>query len=334
MKKEWLSPRKSILITILFSIGSLYFILQFFGGVNWNFNWQQIKWEYQIWCCFLIIFVWLAKAYRMRVLACGVGVKKDLSLFLQIYLATSFISHVTPFSSGGTPLQVYLLYKNGFSLSKATAITVVDLSINLIVFLILIPVTFFYNARFFTEELLPNLGEKLKLIFYIMLVLVIIFLMGYLYIKYILKNKKVEIYNYIINSKWYRRIRAEWTRFKRSWLILIHKKQYWLYLSFVGTVVYWFTYLALAPLIVWSLNEPVVFWDLMGKQLIYNLAQTVIPTPGGSGGSELVLGYLFHNTLGNKKIVVFVFLWKIYTFYLTLLIGSYYFYKLIKKSRK
>jgi uncharacterized protein (TIRG00374 family) len=90
--------------------------------------------------------------------------------------------------------------------------------------------------------------------------------------------------------------------------------------------------LILAPLIFWAIGKSTSFVDLIGWQLLFNFAQIFIPTPGGSGGSELVLVYLFKNLIGAARVGTFVLLWKIYTFFSTLVMGGFFFWKLTKKS--
>lgn len=126
--------RSGIWLAVVFSVSGIYFAFQNLQGVSWRVRWERIHWGYIFIGMLALIVVWFAKAYRMYTLSRGMGIGIPLVHYYKIYMATCFISHVTPFSSGGTPLQVYLITKCGVSVGKASAITVVDLGLNTIMF--------------------------------------------------------------------------------------------------------------------------------------------------------------------------------------------------------
>jgi uncharacterized protein (TIRG00374 family) len=278
--------------------------------------------------------MWRAKSFRMYSIGRGMGIEIRLSYYLQLYLATCFISHVTPFNSGGTPLQVYLLHKKGVTLGRATALTVVDLGLNTAMFLILIPVALLTNIRFIKNWRLFRLNSLL-------IGLLIILIFG-ITIVLLLRNtgiwRKIKQWPWILKTRnyfgkrWRQHLQYEWVRFKEGWLLLLHKNPLSIFWAVIVTILYWFFYLILAPLIFWAIGKSTSFVDLIGWQLLFNFAQIFIPTPGGSGGSELVLVYLFKNLIGAARVGTFVLLWKIYTFFSTLVMGGFFFWKLTKKS--
>jgi uncharacterized protein (TIRG00374 family) len=279
--------------------------------------------------------VWLAKAYRMFSITTGMNGPIPLLRLLQIYLATCFISHVTPFSSGGTPLQIYLLHKQGISLGKATAVTVVDLGLNTMMFILLIPAAFFYNWSYFRGW--QGGGWNITLLFRIGWLLVLVMLVGFIIRKmgYWPWVKKVTGWNrlrsFLARKGWLHGLKQELFLFKDGWLLLFRENPGSLWRAISASVVYWIGYLLLAPMVIWAIGRPVSFTSLIGLQLLFNFAQVFIPTPGGSGGSEFVLTYLFHEVTGPAWIGIFVLLWKIYTFYSTLLAGGICFLAVTRK---
>lgn len=106
---------------------------------------------------FLVLFiVWVSKAIRIYIIAQGMGEKITLRHCLQIYLATCFGSHITPFNAGGTPLQIYLLHKKGIDIGKATAITTIDLGLHSIVYIMILIGTVSLNISFLRWQGLLN----------------------------------------------------------------------------------------------------------------------------------------------------------------------------------
>jgi glycosyltransferase 2 family protein len=322
--------------TLLFSLISLYFIFQVIVKVSLRQSFTRINWLY-IGLGFIALFlIWLAKALRMYSIGRGMGVKIHLNYYLQMYLATCFISHITPFSSGGTPLQIYLLHKKGVTLGRATALTVVDLGLNTAMFFVLIPVALLTNIHFLNNWHLP----KLSSLFIWSLAIVFFGLTLLLLIRFTTMRQKIKSWHWLLKIRiylsrkgWRQHLLHEWGRFKEGWLLLVRDNPLSIVWAVAATIIYWIFYLLLAPLIFWAIGQPVSFVSLIGRQLVFNFAQVFIPTPGGSGGSELVLVYLFRNLIGPARVGTFILLWKIYTFFSTLLMGGFFFWRLTKKSK-
>jgi len=67
-------------------------------------------------------------------------------------------------------------------------------------------------------------------------------------------------------------------------------------------------------------------------QLIFILFRPLIPTPGGSGGTELGFAYLFKFMIPNYFLGIFVALWQFFMFYVSLVIGGVLFIHLLKND--
>lgn len=260
----------------------------------------------------------------MYVIARGMGEKIGLGHCFQIYLATCFMSHVTPFNAGGTPLQIYLLHKKGLSIGKATAITTIDLGLHSIVYLMILIGTISLNVGFlkkagiFNQELLWKTWIIISSLITIGIVLYLIFRFSW--------AKKIGI---IMKKKGLlTRLREEFSLFKEGSLLLVQRNWLGMLKAVLASVIHWFFYLLLAPIILLAMDKQIEFFSLMYSQLIFNVAQTLIPTPGGSGGAEVLLSYLFRGIIGAQGLGLFVLFWRIYTFYSSLLVGGFFFWKL------
>jgi uncharacterized protein (TIRG00374 family) len=317
-----------------FSVISLYFIFQVVVKVSLKQSFTGINWLYIGLGFMALLFMWLAKSFRMYAIGQGMGVKISLRYYLQLYLATCFISHVTPFNSGGTPLQIYLLHKKGVAVGRATALTVVDLGLNTLMFFILVPIAIVTNIRFLKNQHFLKFDAFFEGILIILAgcaVLWFIFRYGRIWQSLSRWPWLLNIRTFIGRKGWGQHLQHEWARFKEGWLLLLHQHPFSIFWAVIATILYWFFYLILAPVIFWAMGRAISFFDLIGWQLLFNFAQVFIPTPGGSGGSELVLVYLFRNLIGSTRVGTFVLLWKIYTFFSTLILGSFFFWKLTKK---
>ncbi|HEX3047093.1 MAG TPA: lysylphosphatidylglycerol synthase transmembrane domain-containing protein, partial [Bacillota bacterium] len=304
----------------------------------------------------VLLAVWLAKSGRMYLIGNGMGAKIKLRRYFQIYMATCFISHVTPFNSGGTPLQIYLLHRQGIPVGKASAITAVDLGINTIIFFLLgsIAIIQRISGVVFPHWLSVPVNGGIWLasgiagilpamLIGIFLVAILLFFWNRSRIKktgrpltrFLTKLPgwftwiSQRINNFIQKKGWSQKFRREYSVFKEGWRSLANQNPGRLIWAVFLTAIYWFFYLSLAPLVMVALGKSVSFISLMGEQLFFNLVQIFIPTPGGSGGSELIMSYLFRGIAGEARIGWFVLLWKIYTFFSTLIIGGYFFIRMV-----
>ncbi len=271
-----------------------------------------------------LIIAWFTKAYRMYVIARGMGEKIGLGQCFQIYLATCFMSHVTPFNAGGTPLQVYLLHKKGLSIGKATAVTTIDLGLHSLVYLMILIVTISLNVGFlkkagiFNQELIWKTWVIISSLITVGVVLYFMFRFSW--------GKKISV---IMKKKGLiNRLRQEFSLFKEGSLLLVQRNWLGMFKAVLASFIHWFFYLLLAPIILLAMDKEIEFFSLMYSQLIFNVAQTLIPTPGGSGGAEVLLSYLFRGLTGAQGLGLFVLFWRIYTFYSSLLVGGFFFWKL------
>ena len=75
--------------------------------------------------CGLVVITWLLDSLRMRALIRSLG--GDLSVLggMRISIMGAFVSSVTPFDSGGEPVQAYLLTEIGLNAGQSSAVIAV-----------------------------------------------------------------------------------------------------------------------------------------------------------------------------------------------------------------
>ncbi|MGE5605933.1 MAG: lysylphosphatidylglycerol synthase transmembrane domain-containing protein [Bacteroidota bacterium] len=316
--------KKGLWYTLLFSLIGLILIFKGIAADPVKFELKSLNFSFLGLGLLALLIVWFSKAFRIYVIAQGMGEKIGLVDCFQIYLATCFVSHVTPFNAGGTPLQIYLLHKKGLSLGKATAVTTIDLGLHSIVYLLIFIGTLSLNVSllkqggFLNQDLIRNFW---------VIIISLIAAGGVFYFIFRLSWAK-KLGGFLKEKGWLKRLRQEFFLFKEGSLLLIHSNWSGMFKAVLASIVYWFFYLLLAPLIILAMNKAVEFFSLMYSQLIFNVVQTLIPTPGGSGGAEVLLSYLFRGITGIQGLGLFVLLWRVYTFYSSLLVGGYLFFKL------
>jgi uncharacterized protein (TIRG00374 family) len=97
----------------------------------------------------LVGLSWILDAVRIQVLAAALGGRLGFLTALKITLVGAFAACVTPFDTGGEPLQVYLLHKQGFEPGESTAIITLKSLISALarLFLVLLIPTWYLIRR-------------------------------------------------------------------------------------------------------------------------------------------------------------------------------------------
>ncbi len=139
MKLSWRSIRRGVLGSVCLSALALLGVVLLPARQDLLRAWRQIAPGALLAGGLFVAAVWASKAGRMWIIARAMGARVGFPRFLAIYLAACFASHITPFSAGGVPMQVYLAHREGLTVGAATALTAVDLGLNSLVFLVAVP---------------------------------------------------------------------------------------------------------------------------------------------------------------------------------------------------
>jgi len=266
-----------------------------------------------------IVLVWLAKAGRMWVIARAMGFRHSLGRYVAIYLATCFMSHITPFSAGGVPMQVYLVHREGMPIGAAAALTAVDLGLNLVAFAVAIPVALSLGRQGFIYRVPGWFG-------WVGAGLGALILLGLVW-------RRWRQHQGMLRAKPLEHARRELLRFRQGLAAASGGGPGPLLAAAALTLAYWFFYLLLAPVLLWGMGVRFPWGYVLGAQLIFNFLQVLLPTPGGSGGSELLLLGIFAPVIPRGVAGVFVLVWKSLTFYSTLALGGICFWWLLRQGR-
>lgn len=265
-----------------------------------------------------IVLVWAAKAGRMHVLARAMGFPVGVARFWRIYMITSFVSHITPFNAGGVPMQVYLTAREGMPLGTAAAVTAVDLGLNLAAILLVIPAALLLRRS--------DLPLRMPGWFaWVAVALFALILAGFVWRRFGRSERGA--------ARWRGGWRREFGLFKLGLKELVARGPGAAALALGLTLAYWLFYLALAPIILLGLGVRAGFGYVLAGQLVFNFLQVLLPTPGGSGGSELFLLAIFGPLLAPGQAGVFILLWKLYTFHATLVLGGIFAWRALAAGR-
>lgn len=336
-KNKILNGLKFAIIVSIFISAVIIFITIDEGAVQKILGILNVKY---ILILFMIMFLnWFFAGLRLKIMVGAVGERISLKDCIIIYLSGAFVSHVTPFASGGGPFQVYFLHKKGVQVGKSSMVIVIQFVFRLFFFGTLAPIFLI----FFNETISP--GVIPIYIFYLAFgsgilisVGIILFtlvphisnkLIGYIlkinrlkkFIKHSFKAKRLMV-----------RARREIEEFRNSLTILSQNKKA-LFLGALYTIIFWSLMFMVIPVILQGMGVTPNFFRAYVMQTIFYLILPYMPTPGASGIAEVGSASLFVAFIPSQLVGLVTFGWRLFTFHLVLLVGGIFALREIGKSR-
>ncbi len=328
------SFKKNTILIFLVTIAVLYFLLKddfkniVSELVNMNIWWLLIA-------ILSFLFYILCKAESLRIVA----VKNDNNFtfkksFLQ-NLIVHFFNGVTPFQTGGQPMQIYMLTKNKMGISKATNVVIQEFIFYQVALVLLgiLAVILNFFCHFFSKvhflQVLVMLGFLFNVIVVILLLLVsfnkditnfIVKGIARILIKLRIIKRKGKIFEKIDKKLEDFHSNAKY--------LLLNKKLFikGVFVNFIGLVFFYITPLFIAYGM--GVNQLNIIEVITASAYVY-LVGSFIPLPGASGGLEYSFLQFFGNFISGPVLSAILIIFRTITYYLPILIGAiiFNFYK-------
>ena len=91
-----------------------------------------MNWWYLLIAVGLFIIMYAADTLKYTLLGRSYGHKLGIAKDMKVALIGKYYEAITPFATGGQPIQIYYFYKNGMSGSKSTSITMVKYAVQML----------------------------------------------------------------------------------------------------------------------------------------------------------------------------------------------------------
>lgn len=253
--------------------------------------------------------------------------KKKLSLkeAIKHNIITQFFNGVTPFSTGGQPMEVYMLMEHDIPIAKATNQTIQSFIFYQIALVICGSIAVINNFLF---PIFPKvrLLQILVLLGFIINVLVVVFLVLISRSKRVtnkLSNLSIKVLKKFKKNIDEEDIKQKFSDYHEGFKDLRKRKK-----LFVGGVllnIVSLLCLYIVPMfILYSMGD---FTSLTINNTITASAYVYIiggfvPIPGASGGIEYGFGRFFGNFIGTSTLSALLLLWRLITYYIGVIIGA------------
>ena len=319
--------KKNAFLLVIILVLILYFVLKddFVNIIN-----TLIKTDLR-WILIAIIFIflyWLIRSLSLFIITKEYSSTLKFKKIFGLTLITQFFNGITPFSSGGQPMEVYYLTKCGIKASKGTNIIIQNFILYQMALILhgIIAISLNYHFHFFKEVAIL---KELTLIGFIINTLVGV---GLLFISFSTGFNKFII-NFLIKIGYKIKIIKNkekcietWTNrleeFHESAALLIDKKS-----LFVKGIIYNFIALSIFYVIPLFIIFGMGSFNINAIQTITASAYVLIigafvPIPGGSGGIEYGFMQFFGNFVGGSILSASLLVWRFITYYLGIIVGA------------
>jgi len=269
----------------------------------------------------------ILKGYIIKQLAFKFEEKYSLKKGIKLQVITNFFNAATPFSSGGQPFQVYMLKRDGFSLTNATSVIISESIIHQIALVVMGIISLIINSifKFSSSNIIVLVIIGLLANSFVLMVLSFIsFAKGAE--KFLLKIG-VNILNKIHIIKNKDKVSEKWnqtvTNFNEALKLLFKNKKQTLKYLFINTIALIMLYLVPLP-IAFSLGYYHAFniFEVIILANFVALIGSFVPLPGGSGGQEYAFLLLFGLYISGPVVATMMLIWRFITYYLPMIIGA------------
>ena len=304
-----------------------------FYEVFGNMNWWYILAAFAL---FAVMFV--MEALKFTVLGkcngCSLGFRKDM----KTALVGKYYECITPFSSGGQPMQIYHLYREGVPSAKSASITMVKYGVHMLGFTVVAAVvmglgvprlgTLIDNAATLNTLLICGwIGFGINAFIPVFVTLVVFFprpvaWVVNLFVKLLYKIKILK------NSA---KIEARVRRWMDDFAVIsqfVYKKPLTFFVLFLlclgePIIELIFPYLVLVAMCggdVMGMQGTELLFAVMVLAMYATYGSTFIPTPGNSGALEVMFMAAFAS-LTESVVFWFVLMWRFIIYYTWIILG-------------
>lgn len=314
------------LLNLAFPILSLFIVLflifQFEQFDNIIVAFKSLDIYYVVLCLLTVVFSWVIEAYILYDIS-----DRQLSFRHSIYivLAGLFFNAITPFSTGGQPMQLYMMHKYRVSVGRGSSILARKFLIFQTIMVLYGLMVVLFEASYFMAQIptfvyIGIIGFSVNL-----LVITGLYFVSFRYksarrffaclsikIRRMTKNRKIRK----SCTSFLKGVREFYVQMKES-----VSGTNWIKLSIL-TFIQLSLYYSVPVVIAWGLDlSKVQFIRMISASAFVSMVTAFIPLPGAAFGAEGGFYVFFEMFFPNNTVLMALILWRLLTFYMPLVVG-------------
>ena len=321
--KNWL-----LIVTLALTIGILTYFLITTDGIA---AFGQIADTLQVHWIFLmlaaVVGMWALEGICLHIITKRIYADWPLRYSLVVGMIGLLYGALTPFSTGGQPMQIFYMRKMGMDTGKAGAIIAVKTVVYQVVMVVFALVMVFWKLPYFQESV-----SNFAFIIIIGLVTNLVFVVAVLFfaINQKLTDKGLRAVIKFLHKirlckrpeERYEKLHKEFGIFYESTRLMGKAWRIYFYTVLFTIVQVFFT--CVVPYCIYrSFNfHTESATTMIAAQSFVTMVSAFVPLPGASGGAEGSFALYFGKFFLNNTLVPAIFIWRIATYYMTILVGG------------
>ncbi len=326
----------NFLLIIVIFIGLFIYMIKVDGIDNITQLLHEVNYKWVALGLVCLLIHWFCEALNLHIPLKKMYSNQKFSNSFRVSMIGQLFNNITPFSTGGQPMQAYELSKTGKRVSNSLSAMAMKFVITQTALVVTTLVVVLFEFSFFAN-LMQNylwiaiLGFGVNILAIIFVILAgikkriitffttpIIKLLGKIHI---FKNSEATI----------EKLDKSIDNFREQFLFMKSEKKMVLQM-FTTAVIQSLAYYSITYMVYRAFgNSGVTFWQIIPTQAFLLLIMTFIPTPGSGLGAEGGFYLLFQSIFEYGTINMSILFWRLYTFYLPIVIGALF---LIPEKRK
>ncbi len=275
-----------------------------------------------------MVIYWLTEGIAVHFAAKSLDPKIKFSTTLLVTMIGQYFNCITPFASGGQPMQVYTYYQKGVSLGSAMTALLskfivyqFTLTIYSVIFLIC-KLPMFTDGELKPLTVLVIIGFIVNTFVIVMLLMLAFFRKATTKLAHALIRLlgKLRIVKNVDDTLEY--IDKELTQYYENF-IFIRSRPAVILKMFIVTVIQLLVYFSITYVIYIGFDIPhnTDFFTIISCQAFVLMISAFVPLPGAMGAAEGSYAAFFKGIFGDYYTGVSTFIWRFLTFYLPILVG-------------
>ncbi len=324
-----------ILIAVIF-IGLLIYMFMVDGIDNIILVLQQVDYTWVCWGLLALLGLWFCDTMCLHIPLKKFYPAQKFTNSIKVNMIGQLFNNVTPFSSGGQPMQAYALTKTGKRASESMSILTMKFIVTQLALLIFTVIVVLWELPFFLNLFQDFLWVAiLGFVANIVLVVVIVFagiypkliiIITLPWVKLLAKLKIIKDFN-----KAKEKVTNSIIHFSNQFKFIFTQKQILLQI-FIWATLQSLCYYAITYMVYRAFgNSGINYWQIIPAQAFLLMIMTITPTPGAGLGAEGGFLLIFQSIFKTGTINLAILFWRIYTFYLPIIVGALFLIP-IKKS--
>ena len=336
LKKEITSKKRvyilNILLIFVILIGVVAYMLATEGPENLLNAFKSANYWWILAGLGCLVGVWLCETFNLQFLMKKIYPDQKVGNSFRNTMIGQLFNNLTPFASGGQPMQAYQFAKDGRRSSDALSVLFVKFIITQIILILFTVVVVISQFNFFATVFQDLVWIGVIGIVANVLIVALFFIAGFNknFVMRIAKPiiqglGKIKIGKFRIIKDTDKKLSdfdESVSNFSRQFRAMSKDKKSLAVVAFV-CLIQEICYYAITYMVYKALgNGGTNFFQVVTTQAFLMLIMMVIPTPGAGLGAEGGFGLLFREIFKEGTLNLAILFWRIYVFYIPIIVGA------------